>query len=438
MVPSTGKRAFRLTHHRGTFVAVVLVNSCTINVTKGDESDSVATTVGGSGGAAATASFECPKWDTKSEADIKAIVDESLNALKAEGMVVDSSLLEDDVRMARLVKDVYERANCPLDLSASSSSALTEQGVNYCGKGHGAPSLFLPTVSSCMTEACKNHDACYSMCSNPIALLCYFSATTSACDKGFLAAIDGCRMSTEYWFASTVVRYIANLISAINLFTCDNVTCPVYGSLGSGPCGVDKSSTSCVSCLDAVDKGGVCRNENCAVDPTDHLLYTATCDNVGQCYGGYGFGSPTVVNPDTGDISNAVPAPGALWQVALISGVIPKTKANGDVWDVDNTSVYQAPDAYVNMVVAAQVVAVSGIVQDSWSPKWGSTIGSPIATATVMSGVQMVVWDSDLIFDDKIGTCSFPNDVTPFAGVEPITLACTPLDLALVVKLVAQ
>jgi hypothetical protein len=288
MTPLTGKPVFRLDRLLATLAPFALANSCTINVTTDGQSHDVATTAGGNDGATSIAPFECPQWDTKSEADIKAIADESLNALKADGMVVDSSLLEDETRMARLVKNIYDRANCPLDLSAGPSSALTEKGVNYCGMGHGEPSLFLPTVNSCMTEACKDHDACYSMCSNPLSLPCYFSATSSACDKGFLAAIDACRTSTEYWFASTIVRYVANLISQINPLTCDDVRCPVYGNLGSGPCGVDSSSASCGSCIDAVDTGGVCRKEKCAVDPTDDLLYAATCDNVGQCYGGYG------------------------------------------------------------------------------------------------------------------------------------------------------
>jgi hypothetical protein len=437
MVPSTNKHVFRFSHNLGSLAALVLVNSCTINVTKGDDSDDVASTVGGSGGQAAIAAFECPKWDTKSEEDIKAIVDESLSALTADGMIVDSSLLEDETRMARVVKDIYARANCPLDLSANSSSALTEEGVNYCGKGHGEPSLFLPTVSSCMTEACKDHDACYSMCSSPLTLLCYFSETSSACDKGFFAAIDACRSSKEYRFASTVVRYLAHFISDINPFTCDNVTCPEYGNLGNGPCGADALSASCKSCIDAVDKGGLCRKEKCGVDPTDDLLYAATCDNVGQCYGGYGYGSPEVVNPDTGELTDKSPAPDALWRISLVSGVMPKTKANGDVWDAGESLAFEAPDAYVNLVVAAQVVTSSDITQDSWSPNWQSTIGEPMTTATVMGGVQMVVTDADLIFDDEIGVCSFPNDLTPFAGKE-LTLACSPSDLALIVRLVAK
>jgi hypothetical protein len=437
MIPSIGERVLQLNRQLGTFTTLILVNCCTINVAKREESDEVASTVGGSGGQSAIAAFECPKWDTKSEEDIKAIVDESLSALTADGMIVDSSLIEDETRLARLVKDVYERANCSLDLSASSTGALTEEGVNYCGKGHGEPSLFLPTVSSCMTEACKDHDACYSMCSSPLLLLCYFSETSSACDKGFFAAIDACRSSKEYRFASTIVRYLAHFISDINPFTCDNVTCPEYGNLGNGPCGADALSASCESCIDAVDKGGLCRKEKCGVDPTDDLLYAATCDNVGQCYGGYGYGSPAVVNPDTGEVTDISPAPGAFWQLTLISGDIPKKKVNGDTWDVDESSMYQAPDAYVNLVVAAQVVTGSDIVQDTWSPNWESTIGEPMTTATVMGGVQMAVKDADMIFDDDIGVCSFPTDLTPFTGNE-LTLVCTPSDLALVVKLVAK
>ena len=110
MIPSIGKRVFRLNRQLATFTTLVLVNSCTINVTKREESEDVASTVGGSRGEAAIAAFECPKWDTKSEEDIKVIVEKSLSALTADGMIVDSSLLEDETRMARLVKDIYERA----------------------------------------------------------------------------------------------------------------------------------------------------------------------------------------------------------------------------------------------------------------------------------------------------------------------------------------
>ncbi|MGC4064766.1 MAG: hypothetical protein QM784_09010 [Polyangiaceae bacterium] len=415
---------------------MLLANACSVTIKTDDDSGSATDESDGSTRTSASAPFECPVWDAKSEDEIKALVDKSLSVLQEQGLSVDASLLDDETRLAKVIQDVYDRANCPLTL-AGAPSALTADRVNYCGKGQGSPSLFRPTVSKCMTEACKDHDACYAMCSSPLSLSCYFSATSSACDKGFFEAIDACSSSTEYRFSSTIVRIVAHLISALNPFTCDSVICPKFGTMGNGPCGLNSSSNGCATCLEAVDAGGQCRTEHCSIDPTSDLLYAATCENVGQCYGGYGYGSLAIIDPDTGATSNAAPASDTHWSVNLISGTMPQSKGNGSVWDVDESSQYVAPDAYVVMAVGSQVVSSSSIVQDSWHPVWSSSIGEPISTASVLSGIELTVKDADLVFDDAIGVCVFPNELAIFDTVL-IDLKCTPASLTLAASLVEQ
>jgi hypothetical protein len=77
--------------------------------------------------------------------------------------------------------------------AAAATSTCAAAGVNYCGPGNsGDPSNpnrnWLPTVATCLNEACCVHDNCYADVCEP--LQCYFT-TNSTCDNPLLATCLG-------------------------------------------------------------------------------------------------------------------------------------------------------------------------------------------------------------------------------------------------------
>lgn len=423
-----------------------LLAGCTITVTERRDQDANAPTDDspepGTIGAAPAEPFICPDWEERDPAEIEDLVRTTIEELSAEDAGgVSSGAWQDEAEFSALISRVYERAGCPLpeDLDGP---ALHSQDVpqNYCGPGHGRGKLFVPSVDDCLNDLCRQHDACYAMCSQPLARICSFSDTTNGCDEPFIAALNECEIS-DHWFASHVVIFVAEALDALNPFSCEGTECPNFGDVGNGPCSVDFTGNTCGSCLGIVDTNS-CASA-CVDDDEQATCVAANCSTTAQCFGGYGYGAlppptepvqsdaGTVVAPDGGTADGGVvatpllPDPTDLYTLTLLYGVMPPSKLDGAIWDGDGS----APEGRVTVAVAAtDETYVSSYRDDNFEPVWYADVAT-LSPPQISTGISFVVEDIDVFFDDDIGACSLPDDVIFRLENSPLSLNCEPAKL---------
>ncbi|HEX2878289.1 MAG TPA: hypothetical protein VHO25_02010, partial [Polyangiaceae bacterium] len=376
--------------------------------------------------------------------DIEQLVLDSINSSDAG---ISAALWQDEEAFGALVSHVYENAGCPLPADLDGPALHSNDGTtNYCGPGHGRGKLFVPTVNPCINQLCREHDACYSMCNQPLTEACYWSPTTQDCDDPFIDAIEQCEIVT-HWFASNVVIVIASLMNAQDNAGCPSVECPTLGEMGSGPCSLSLLSNSCATCLDNVDLSS-CRTA-CDGDDQPEICIAANCPVTTQCFGGYGYGAVPPVQVSDGGTGNQSPSDASvdggavaqpslpdgsdLFTMTLLSGVMPALKPNGAVWDGSPGDSFVAPDANVLVTLEnTEQTVSSGFFQDEFEPVWNQVMVT--LSAAEIPTLKVEVIDIDAVFDDQSGSCYLPMDVLWGLSDGPMTLSCDPIDLTLTVQ----
>lgn len=161
----------------------------------------------------------------------KEVFLETRAALAAQGIEIDRKLWEDPQLFQRYIHTFLETADRQRShVEAASFSerlapkTLIDDGTdvtlvkeNYCGPGSGSA---LPSVTDCMNNACRDHDACYSGCTGDrSSKLCSFTSATSSCDRNFFRLIEGCQgqrqEGTQQQLLSDAVALIAQVITAV-------------------------------------------------------------------------------------------------------------------------------------------------------------------------------------------------------------------------------
>lgn len=381
----------------------VLLGSCTLEIGKSSDAGEAA-----GNGSQPQGSAPCATADQLPEEERRAAADAGVAALTRAGKTLGDAWTE-PATFQLFQQAAYGSVGCDLEGEAASSSGMIEQGLHadegpdfYCGPGHGSARLTVPTVASCLNQACRTHDACYAQCSAPTSLTCMWGGPTATCDDSFMETIESCD-DDSHKFASFLVRFLATALYlqpgplTTSLACATGMTCP-----GLGPCLQEASSESCTHCLESRDVGGVCHERACEDDPVDITCYTANCPEVSGCFGGYNLPAPPVVVPPEETVS-----PDSQWSVAVLRAVIPDRKPNGDTWDADAGGFAQ-PDVRVGVRVdGGGLITWTPVIQDSLVPTWATPplIGSATAAA-LQAGIEFTATDVDLAFHDAIGTCS--------------------------------
>lgn len=383
--------------------------------------------------------FVCPEWENRTPSDVESLVREAIAELEQSGTRIDSSVWGDEARFSALMDRVYLKAGCPLPDDPTGSALSSSDAPAFCGVGQGSPALWRPTVDPCVNRACRAHDACYAMCNSRLRLTCYWSATTSECDDPFVREAEQCEL-TEHRFASLAVIGTANVINAVPLPGCAPTECPAFREAGAGPCSIDTDGASCRQCEQRVDPTGCW--EDCEDDAEHQICVAARCANAGECFGGYGRGTPDDLPqlPDAGvvDAQDAgVPATGVtsgLWRITLIDAAIPLTKTDGAPWDVGDEEGIGAPDVIVSLVASSfDSPPRSTTAQDEYYPSWNEPF--PSVQADSMLSLVAEVVDEDVVFNDPIGFCWVRQEgASGFRqGLQP--LVCDPSDLEVAVDI---
>lgn len=365
--------------------------------------------------------------------------------VEASGIPFDASWWEDEAKFSAYMSEVYAVAGCVAEadpapsgqpgIGKSQQALHTDDGPEfYCGPGHGLTKLTRPHVSQCMNELCKQHDACYSMCSGATAGLCKWNANTSPCDAPFLERIGACPLEAGTLLESGAVEFVARSVRLVwGNSTCGaGLLCPALGEAGSGVCSEDRLGLDCTSCLSETDRGSVCLTHACSQTPNDPICYAANCPIVSECFGGYGRGlpgaippKPVVADPDT-----------FTWQVIVTHGVVPEAKSDGQPWDADAFG-FDPPDPFV-VVTTGGVGNRTAIVQDVFM--WQSDIAVLVgqSASALRSGISFAVLDSDLVDDDPIGVCFAALAADDFQGERNLQASCDTAGLAVQFVVVAE
>jgi hypothetical protein len=425
----------------------VLLAGCTITVTEGGDRDAGGHSDDqpdpGTIEAPPAEPFLCPEWADRDPAEIEQLVQGTVEELSAEDAGgISSEAWQDEAEFSALISRVYEKAGCPLPEDLDGPALHSQDAPqNYCGPGHGRGKLFVPTVDDCLNDLCRQHDACYAMCSQPLARLCSFSDATNDCDQPFIAALNECEIS-DHWFASHVVIFVAEALDTLNPFSCEDTECPNFGDVGEGPCSTDFMGDTCGSCLGIVDTNS-CANA-CVDDDEPAICVAANCPTTAQCFGGYAYGAlppaepvqsdaETVVAPDGGTASTdggvltapLLPDSTDVYTLTLLHGVLPPSKLDGAVWDGDGS----APEGRVTVTLTAiEKTFVSSYREDNFEPVWNAEV-APLFPPQISTEISFVVDDVDVFFDDHVGTCSLPYDAIFRLENGPLSLKCEPPDL---------
>jgi len=109
----------------------------------------------------------------------------------------------------------------------------------------------------------------------------------------------------------------------------------------------------------------------------------------------------------------------ALWDIAVVDGIVALTDADGDAWDSFNG----LPDPYVTMEVVGSY-GETLVSHDTVFPVWDETVLVGVNSTQLEGGLDVSVVDSDLVFDTTIATC-VPDDI-PYNSV--VTWSCSTED----------
>lgn len=399
-------------------LATLTAQACVITTGSGTDDD-------GTEPPPSYAPFECPPWQASSQAEVDQLVADVAAQLEAEGTIDPVAAWDDAATFAALVEGVYDAAGCPLPDGVSQQALHDHDAPNfYCGYGHGPSSIKRPPVSPCLNDACRDHDGCYAMCSaRPGG--CSWTDVTKPCDEGFLADADLCIAED---FVDKAVLGLAHWLNNKDRVCLDSLICPPYGNLGQGLCSLDPTDPECLACLAYFDPDGTCLQ---GTECDTAYCYAANCD-VFACYG---ESPPSGIWNDTCPSYSGTPA-NHLWDLHLIGAVVPATTPAGLAWDLGDRSV-TAPDVYVRVTLpgaSTANTATTHVVHDNHAPEFNKMLFEARPPADFAEGIHLEVFDSDVFFNDEIGTCTLPATADPFCNAD-LALPCTAAGLSVSIRL---
>lgn len=412
---------FDMKLRRALFVSLVVVPGCTIAFGPSDDDDV-------QGEQSQHGRFECPAWDSAGQKEVDALVAKTIEALNAEGVVVDNGAWEDAAVFGNVIDRVYDDAGCPLPEGEAQQALHAAPAPNfYCGPGHGHASLLRPPVSACINHACVDHDACYAMCTDEPSLACSWSAATASCDDPFMERLKQCDDPT---FIDRVVVGMAGVLNEVP-GTCDALECPAYGELGAGVCAVEPGTLECSRCLEEFDVEYACLIRSCVETPDDWFCYTANCPQVQPCFGGGWDGTSWA----DGCVDYTGHPEDYAWRIVVVQGTMPLTKSTGAPWDEGAFIGFDLPDPYV--MVSLDGVGLAGetsAAEDDVYPTWNEEVVSQIASTEFTSELSFEAWDEDLVEDDLIGACVAAPAMEDFCQ-PALHASCDPPELDVVYRL---
>lgn len=379
-----------------------------------------------------------PIVDALPASDMAGAAEKALAQLKTRG-VLPADIWANAAEMKSFMAIAHKEAGCEVTNSGVSQQALHDgiEPQSFCGMGHGVLTL---SVSTCLNDACKKHDACYATCSAETGFGCWWNDVTADCDQQAYARADSCVDDTRR-YRSFLIRLLMRLLHTDGRGSCDpEMSCP-----GRGPCVVDRKAALCTACLSEKDAG--CMQRACpnGVGSACDISLLANCPDVGACFGrpfeamiaGGGMGGMTGVagmagSPSTdpspiqmgGAGGQASTIPSQRWALSIIQAQVPDTKPDGLPWDAEGA--YVAPDPFIRVRVGAPdaQVKVTSTQVDTFLPQWQADPGVFVAASTEFANyVSFEMWDSDIVFNDLIGRCETTIEASAFDG-QPHVFDC--------------
>lgn len=334
---------------------------------------------------------------------LRPIVEDAIAQLDRQGVSISIDVWNDPQLLADWIAQVEHLLGCDVSQSSGGLGRVQQAlptGTNYCGPGHDG---LCPTVSPCLNEACRQHDACYSRCSEPTSLACLWSSTTSPCDEQFFATADSCNYVYGTKIRSALVIAAAHTLANVggrDSGCAAGMQCSPATNV-FGPCSKNRASTTCKQCLARVDPGGACLTSSCPDDPTDDICYAATC-GVSECFGWSKVQTPPPPPPSqctpackTGYLCSAgacVLDPAGKYAVTI-------TRASASAADGDGTP----PEPRVCLNYNGTDYCTSPDYE-SYTPSWYYTLPVPISGAALRKGIAFNYLEIDAVFDDTICT----------------------------------
>jgi hypothetical protein len=211
---------------------------------------------------------------------------------------------------------------------AVNTTTCRTPNVNYCGPGSsldsgGGAAIFLPTVDSCLNEACFAHDSCYesscvsgdcvfaaeqAACDDPLIAICQTSCGTKTIETALVCGIVSCLsgLSTGNQLLDPIcsIQHTtrSNSAACSNPPPCDHASCPGVAACGTVccPCGF-----TCVDqeCLGVCPSGGFQCGETCCT--TGQTCIEGVCFECPQ--GQQGCGSQCCAANETCSNNQCVP-----------------------------------------------------------------------------------------------------------------------------------
>jgi hypothetical protein len=135
--------------------------------------------------------------------------------------------------------------------------------------------------------------------------------------------------------------------------------------------------------------------------------------------GGGGGGGAGGGGTGTGGGSTTPPTP--TWDVILVSAEIPPTKANGKGWDTSGG----LPDPFAEAKSGAKTGSTV-TRSDTLTPVWNARVLSAVTRTSLEAQFLIAVFDEDLAFHDRVGTCSIAVTDDSFDGTVQ-KVVCPPL-----------
>ncbi|MEM6292315.1 MAG: hypothetical protein AAGA54_13660 [Myxococcota bacterium] len=198
---------------------------------------------------------------------------------------------------------------------------------------------------------------------------------------------------------------------------CQGETCIPLTDLSASTCGVDGdqclpcppenecSGGSCISSACASDCDGCCDGDTCLQGGSD-----ASCGSGGlacfACPEGTSCGGTTCAADED-----------ALWDFVVLSAEVPSFNANGAPWDLSSL-----PDPYVEVSYPG-VSGETSAVDNAVLVEWDEAVLTGLTTQEILEMASIEFWDSDIGFDESMGSCGLPPDADAFGIV--VTATCS-------------
>lgn len=193
--------------------------------------------------------------------------------------------------------------------------------------------------------------------------------------------------------------------------------------VGTATSACGAAGEACTACggASACDKGQ-CVATSCKATCTSGCCTAAGCQT-GTTASACGTGGNACTACGTGRTCQAgacVIAGTSTWNVVLVNAKVPAKKADGSSWDAFSG----LPDPFAELTCQG-TTGTSATVSDTLSPSWSATVLSNLTAATLKTGIAVHLYDSDVAFNDSIGTCNIPVTDATFDGVLR-TATCPP------------